>query len=175
MLRVRRQLLYLVRDALFAAILVVSKEMLAFLPNVEMVTMLLMAYTAVYRVRALVPLYIFVAIQAILYPSVSTTLMYLYIWLIPWGIMMLIPRRFCRLPVFVVVGALFGLTFGVLCSPVQVWYFGIGWQGGIAWILAGLPWDVVHAVGNAAMAFLAPAVCRVLTMLQKPYTEKPQA
>ena len=165
----------LVRDALFAAILVVSKEMLAFLPNVEMVTVLLMAYTSVCRFRALVPLYIFVAIQAILYPSVSTTLMYLYVWLIPWGIMMLLPRRFHKLPVFVVVGALFGLAFGVLCSPVQVWYFGIGWQGGIAWILAGLPWDAVHAVGNAAMAFLAPPLCRVLTMLQKAYTKKPQA
>ena len=126
MLRVRRQLLYLVRDALFAAILVVSKEMLAFLPSVEMVTMLLMAYTAVYRVRALIPLYIFVVIQAVLYPSVSGTLMYMYVWLVLWGIFMLIPRRFLKLPVFVLVGALFGLAFGTLCAPVHVWFFGVG-------------------------------------------------
>lgn len=168
MLRVRRQLLYLVRDALFAAILIVSKEMLAFLPNVEMVTMLIMAYTAVYRWRALVPIYIFVVIQAVLYPSVTSTLMYLYVWLVPWALIMLIPRRFHILPVFVAVGALFGLAFGTLCAPVHALFFGIGWQGMLAWIVTGLPWDVIHAVGNAAMAFLAPVLCRTLRHLQTP-------
>ena len=165
--RTSQKLLSLVRDGLFAAILVVSKEMLAFLPNVEIVTVLLMAYTTVYRFRALVPIYVFVVIEAVLYPSVSGTLMYLYVWLVPWALVMLLPRAWQRLPAYALIGALFGLAFGTLCAPVHGLYFGVYGKGLLAWIAAGFPWDVTHAVGNFATAFLAPILIRVLRMLNK--------
>ena len=162
MRRVRRQLISLVRDALFAALLVTGKEMLAPLPNVEVVTLLIMVYTTVYRFRALVPIYVFVAVEAVLWPSVSGTLMYLYIWLVPWALVMLLPRAWQRLPAYVGIGALFGLAFGTLCAPVHALYFGVYGKGLLAWIAVGFPWDVTHAVGNFAMAFLAPVLIRVL-------------
>ncbi|MBQ8859598.1 MAG: hypothetical protein IJ012_07440 [Clostridia bacterium] len=167
MLRVRRQLIALVRDALFAALLVMGKEMLAFLPNVEIVTMLIMAYTTVYRVRALVPIYVFVAVEAVIWPSVSGTLMYLYIWLVPWALVMLLPRAWQRLPAYVGIGTLFGLAFGTLCAPVHALYFGVYGKGLLTWIAVGFPWDVTHAIGNFAMAFLTPVICRVLRTLEK--------
>ena len=157
----------LVRDALLGAILVMSKEILAFLPNVELVTTLVMAYTVVYRFRALVPLYVFVALEALLYPSISYTLMYLYVWLVPWGIMMLLPRRALPAPVYMLIGGLFGLLFGILCSPVQAAYFGLSFHGTIGWIVAGFPYDLIHAVGNFAISILTPVVARLLFRLEK--------
>ena len=167
MKRTSRRLLALVRDGLFAAILVVSKEVLAFLPNVEIVTVLLMAYTTVYRFRALVPLYVFVLIEAFLYPSVISTLQYAYVWLILWGLVMLLPRKWQRLPAYVGIGTLFGLAFGLLTAPVYAVYFGLNATGFWTYVVAGLSWDVTHAIGNLATAFLAPILCRVLRTLEK--------
>ncbi|MBQ8174875.1 MAG: hypothetical protein IJ009_05670 [Clostridia bacterium] len=163
----RTDLRALVRDALLAAILVISKEMLAFLPNVELVTTLLMAYTVVYRFRALVPIYAFVAIEAVLYPSVSSTLMYLYVWLVLWVIVMLLPHRTMPALLYMLVGGLFGLVFGCLCAPVQALYFGLSAKGALAWIVAGLPFDLSHAIGNFAIGALTPVVINLLRWLEK--------
>ena len=157
----------LVRDGLFAAILIISKELLAFLPNVEIVTVLLISYTVVYRIRALVPLYVFWAVEAIIYPSISTTLMYLYVWLVPFLVGMLLPRRVLPAPVYMLIGGLFGLAFGTLCAPVQAAYFGLSFKGTVAWIVAGAPFDLVHAIGNFATGVLAPVLISLLLRLEK--------
>ncbi len=165
--RTSQKLISLVRDGLFAAILVVSKEMLAFLPNVEIVTVLLMAYTTVYRFRALAPIYVFVVIEAFLYPSVISTLQYAYVWLILWGLVMLLPRAWQRLPVYVAIGTLFGLAFGILTTPVYALYFGLNAAGFWATVVAGFSWDITHAIGNFVTAFLAPVLIRVLRTMDR--------
>ncbi len=165
-MRVRRQLLALVRDALFAAIMVTAKFMLAGLANVEMVSLLIMAYTTVYRVRALVPIYTFVLLDFVLFPSYVSLVMYLYVWLVLWGIVMLVPEKWQKTPTYMVISTLFGLVFGTLCAPVQAAFFGLTWQGTLAWILVGFPYDIIHAVGNAAMACLAVPLVRVLRQVQ---------
>ena len=47
---------------------------------------------------------------------------------------------------------LFGLAFGLLCSPVYMVIGGFDY--GIRWWLAGLPFDVTHAAGNFAIALV---------------------
>lgn len=158
----------LVRDALLAALLVFSKELLAALPNVELVTMLIMAYTVVYRFRALVPIYLFVALEAVLYPSPVATVMYLYVWAILFFVVMLLPRgRVLPAPVYMLIGGLFGLAFGTLCAPAQAVYFGLKAEGVLAWIAAGFPYDVTHAIGNTAIGCLTPFVIRLLSRLER--------
>ena len=161
----------LVRDALLGALLIFSKELLSGLPNVEMVSMLLMAYATVYRFRALVPLYVFVAVEAVLYPYPPTILMYCYVWLVPVTVTLLLGRgRVLPMPVYMLIGGRFGMAFGTLCAPVQAFWFGLNAQGTLAWIVAGLPYDVVHAVGNAAIACLSPVVARLLLRLERQAT-----
>ena len=166
----RRSLLRLrslVRDALLGAVLVFCKELLAFLPNVEMVTMLIMAYTVVYRWRALVPIYVFVALETVLYPFPATVVMYLYGWAVLFGVSMLLPKRALPAPVYMLVGGLFGLAFGVLCAPVQAVFFHLSPQGTLAWIAAGFSFDVTHAIGNTAIGCLTPVVIRLLMRLER--------
>ena len=157
----------LLRDALLAAILVFGKELLAFLPNVEIVSMLVMAYTVVYRFRALIPIYLFVLLEAVIYPFPPTVVMYLYVWAILFLVCLLLPRRVLPAPVYMVVGGLFGLAFGALCAPVQAAFFHLSPAGTLAWIVAGFPMDVTHAVGNFAIGCLTPVVIRLLQRLEK--------
>lgn len=157
----------LVLCALFAALMIAGKEAMAFLPNVEVVSLFLMVYTAVYRAYALIPLYVFWAVEAVIYPYPPTVLMYLYVWLFLFGAVMLLPRdRILPSPVYAVISGVFGLLFGVLCAPVQAAYFGLNLEGTLAWIAAGFPFDVTHAVGNFALGFLAAPLIRLLYRLE---------
>lgn len=158
----------LVRDALLAAILIVSKEMLAFLPNVELVSMLIAAYTVAYGLRALVPVYIFVAVEAVVYPYFSTVVMYTYVWaILLLAVRFLLGRRVRSPLAYAVVCGLFGLLFGALCAPAQAIMFSLDLHGMLAWIAAGFPFDITHGIANTATAFLVPPLARLLLRLEE--------
>ena len=157
----------LVLAALFAALMIAGKEALAFLPNVEVVSLLLIVYTAVYRTYALLPLYVFWAVEAVIYPYPPTVVMYLYVWLFLFGAIMLLPReKVLPAPVYAVISGIFGLLFGTLCAPTHAAFFGLGIKGALAWILSGFPFDITHAIGNFALGFLAAPLIRLLRRLE---------
>ncbi len=162
----RGRLFSLVRYALLAALLVAAKEALAVLPNIEIVTLLITVYTVVYRRRALVPIYLFVAIETVLYPFFSTVVMYLYIWAVLWGLVMLLPRRILPAPVYMLIGGLYGLAFGTLCAPAQALMFFLDFKGMLAWIVAGLPFDVTHALSGFVTCLLVPPLARLFLRLE---------
>ncbi len=137
------------------ALLVVGKQLMTFLPNIEPVTMLLMSTTMVYGLRALYPCYVFVALQVLLYGLGIWVFMYLYIWALLVFIVWLMRRNTSWL-IWTVVGAMYGLAFGALCS-IPYFFIG-GWAMGFAYWISGIPFDLLHLVGNAIMCgvFLRP-------------------
>ena len=163
----RGRLYSLVRYALLAALLVAAKEVLAALPNIEVVTLLIVVYTVVYRSRALVPIYLFIAIEAVINPYISIILMYLYVWAILWGLVMLLPRRILPPPVYMLIGGLYGLAFGALCAPAQALMFSLDFEGMVAWIVAGLPFDITHAISGFVSCLLVPALASLLLRIEK--------
>lgn len=167
----RGHLFSLVRYALLAALLVAAKEVLAVLPNIEVVTLLIVVYTVVYRRRALVPIYLFVAIEAVMYPMFSTVVMYLYVWAILWGLVMLLPRRVLPAPVYMLIGGLYGLGFGALCAPAQALMFSLDFEGMLAWIVAGLPFDITHAISGFVSCLLVPPLARLFLRLESRRTQ----
>ena len=129
-----------------------------------------MLLTVVYRSRALIPIYIYVILNG-LYSGFNLWWMpYLYIWLFLWGGFMLLPRRMPRkvaVPVYMVVCGLFGLAFGTLYAPFQALAFGLDLRGTLAWIVAGLPFDAIHAVGNLAGGSLILPLAELLRRLER--------
>lgn len=78
---------------------------------------------------------------------------------------MLLPRNMkpkVAVPVYMAVCGLHGLLFGTLYAPAQAIMFGLGFDATIAWIIAGLPWDAVHAVGNVCMGTLVLPISRAI-------------
>ena len=58
--------------------------------NVELVSMLVATYTLVFRKKALIILYLYVALYLLLFGFGVYNLAYLYIWLVLWGVFMLL-------------------------------------------------------------------------------------
>lgn len=139
-------------------------------PNIHFVGVLLAAYTVVYRVRALIPLYVYVFLNGVYGGFGLWWMPYLYVWLFLWGGFMLLPRRMPRkvaVPVYMVVCGLFGLAFGTLYAPFQALAFGLDLRGTLAWIVAGLPFDAIHAVGNLAGGSLILPLAELLRRLER--------
>ena len=156
--------------AMLGVLMLCSKLVMELAPNIHLLGTLIMAFTLVYRVRALIPIYVFVLLLGLYYGfPYHWWGAYLYIWVILWGVTMLLPKR---LPpsvapvVYMSVSGLFGLAFGVLYAPYNALVFGLSFEKTLAWIAAGLPYDALHAVGNMAAGVLIVPLQRLLLKLE---------
>ena len=93
---------------------------------------------------------------------------YLYIWTVLWGITMLLPKRMkdpVACVVYPIICALHGFAYGTLYAPAQAIMFGLDFNGMIAWIIAGLPFDLIHGIGNFVTGMLVLPLSRTLKRL----------
>ena len=134
-----------------------SKIVMELLPNIHLLGMLTMVYTLVFRTKALIPIYVYVFLNG-LYAGFSIWWVpYLYIWALLWGITMLLPKKMPRgiaavaLPL---ICALHGFAFGALYAPAQALMFGMNAKQTLAWIISGLPFDLLHGIGNFAAGLM---------------------
>ena len=151
--------------SLLGALMPISKLMLEFLPNIHMLGMLTMVYTIVFRRKALIPIYIFVFLQGIIAGFNLWWIPYFYLWTVLWGVTMLLPKniptRF-KVVMYAAVCSLHGFLYGTLYAPLQAIMFHLTFKQTIAWIVAVLPFDAVHGIGNFFMGLLIVPVSIVL-------------
>lgn len=140
------------------------------LPNIHLVGVLLVAVTAVYRLSALLPLYIYVFLNGLWGGFALWWIPYLYIWTVLWGMAMLVSRHLSvrwQTGLYVAVCAAHGYLFGVLYAPAQAIMFGLNWEGLVTWIVAGVPFDLIHGTSNLLVGcLLIYPLIRVLRRLQ---------
>lgn len=156
--------------AMLGALMYCLKLALAFAPNIHLTALFIIAATLVWRTKALIPIYLFVMLSG-LFDGISTWwIPYLYAWALLWGVTMLLPRR---MPpkiagvIYVIVGTLHGLLFGVLCAPSQAFFWGLTFEGTLAWIAQGFYFDILHAVGNFAACTLTLPLVTLFKRLSK--------
>lgn len=160
----------LVLFAMLGMIMFVSKLVMEFLPNLHLLGMLTMVYTLTFRTKALVPIYVYVFVNGLYAGFATWWVPYLYVWTVLWGITMLLPRRMPRwlcCVVYPLVCGLHGLAFGILYAPAQALLFGLNWKMTIAWIVAGLPFDAIHAVSNVLAGLLIVPMAELLKKLNR--------
>lgn len=156
--------------ALLGALMLVSKLALEFLPNVHMLAALTIAYTVVFRKKALYPIYVYVLLNGIVAGFSLWWIPYLYLWTVLWGVTMLLPKNMkpkVAVPVYMVTAALHGFLFGTMYAPAQAIMFGLDFKATISWIIAGLPWDAIHGVSNFFMAILVLPIVKTIRLAQK--------
>lgn len=155
---------------MLGALMFASKMLMELLPNIHLLGVLTVAYTVVYRRKALYPIYIYVLINGIFCGFAAWWFAYLYVWLILWGAVMLLPRdmpKKLQPAVYMAVCAAHGFLFGTLCAPAQALLFGLNFEGMAAWIVAGLPFDVVHGVSNFLCGVLIMPVVFALRLAEQ--------
>ena len=143
--------------AMFAAMMLCSKLLMEFLPNMHLLSMFTILLTVVYRKKALVPIYLYVLLNGIVAGFAMWWIPYLYVWTVLWAVTMLLPKNMSKTTqviVYPILCALHGLCFGVLYAPAQALMFSFSFEQTLAWVVAGLPFDITHAVSNLVAGLL---------------------
>ncbi len=157
--------------AMLGALMLASKTLLEAVPNIHPVTMLLMVYTVVYRKKAIFPLFVYLVLDTLKW-GIMTMVPYFYIFPLCWLCTLCVPttlsnakKQIC----YTAICTFFGLAFGTLYAPWQALVFMKSFKLSkiLAWIAAGLPYDLLHAAGNFAASLLILPLSALLLKLEK--------
>ena len=155
---------------MLGAIMFASKMIMEIVPNVHLLGTFVIAYTVYYGKKALYSIYTFVLLTGVYAGFATWWVPYLYIWTVLWGATMLIPKKIpvkFRAIIYMCLCASHGFLYGILYAPAQAFFFGLNWQGTIAWIMAGLPWDFIHGVSNFFCGMLILPIVRALRIAEQ--------
>ncbi|WP_349946802.1 hypothetical protein ABFV83_00310 [Lacrimispora sp. BS-2] len=157
----------LVLDALLSALLFVSQVSLSWLPNIELVSLLLILYTLVFRKHVWLILYVFVVLEGLVYGFGLWWFSYLYVWpILPAAVFLIYKNKTPKTFGISLVSGIFGMLFGLFCSG---FYFLAGGPGAaLTWWAAGIPYDIIHGTGNFFLSLiLFQPLYRLLTSLKR--------
>lgn len=154
---------YMVTMGFLSAILLIGQVGMAALPNIEPVTMLIIVYTLIYRKQVFYIIYTFVVLEGLIYGFGIWWFSYLYIWTI-LAVIVLLMKKNQSVLMWVVLAGAYGLSFGFLCAIP--YFISGGWCAGIAYWVSGIPYDLMHCIGNTVLtALLFKPVYNVLNKM----------
>ena len=151
----------LVIMAALSAILLIVQLGMAFLPNIEVVSTLIILYTLSYKKLVFPILYTFVLLEGVVFGFGIWWVSYLYIWSI-LALIVLALRKMDSALLWAVVSGAFGLSFGVLCAIPYLISGGL--YAAFSYWSAGIPYDILHCAGNFVLTL---ALYRPLSHLLK--------
>ena len=155
--------------AMLGAIMYASKMIMEIAPNVHLLGTFVIAFTLVYGKKALYPIYVFVLLTGVYAGFATWWVPYLYLWTVLWGVTMLLPKNMpkkIKPLVYMTVCAMHGFLYGILYAPAQAFFFGLNWEGTLAWIMTGLPWDFLHGISNFFCGILILPIVRALRIAE---------
>lgn len=141
----------LVTMAVLSAILLVGQLGMAFLPNIEPVSTLIILYTLTYKKQVFPIIYAFVLLEGIIFGFGIWWVSYLYIWSI-LALITLLFRKMDSALLWAVISGAFGLLFGVLCAIPYL--ISGGFYAAFSYWSAGIPYDVLHCIGNFGLTLI---------------------
>ncbi len=147
-----------------------SKILMEFAPNIHLLGTFIVAFTVVYRKKALYPIYIYVLLTGMFYGFATWWIPYLYLWTVLWGVVMLLPAKISpkiQPLVYMIVCAAHGFLYGTLYAPAQALLYGLSFKGMIAWIIAGFPFDCIHGVSNFFCGILIVPIIKTLRFAER--------
>ena len=152
------------------AVLVSADFVFDFLPNIELVTSLIIAFSVVYRWRVLYSVFVYVLVYGLIHGISYWTIAYFYIFPLFAVITILISKHISTEKgyiIYPILSGAFGISFGTLYAPTQMIAFSLSGKQTLAWIAAGLPWDFTHMCGNIAAGLLIVPITLELRRISK--------
>ena len=155
--------------SMFGALMFISKLIMEFAPNIHLLGVFTMVLTVSYRKKALIPIYIYVALNGIYAGFNMWWVPYLYVWTVLWSITMLVPKRLSKrikAIVYPVICAIHGFSFGILYSPAQALMMGMNFDQMLVWVASGATFDIIHGVSNFFVGFLILPLSELVIKLE---------
>lgn len=142
-----------------------AKLALSFVPNVELVTLLIILYSIHFGKKALPAIFAFVGIECLIWGLGLWVIMYLYIWPLLFTVVQIF-RKQKSVWFWSILAGIYGLLFGALCS---IPYFFIGGiRTAVTWWISGIPYDILHGISNFIVCFiLFYPLTKVLNKVEK--------
>lgn len=156
--------------AMLGATMYASKIIMEFAPNIHLLGVFTIAFTIVYKKKALYPIYIYVFLLGLFNGFAAWWIPHLYLWTVLWAAVMLMPKKIPKKIqpfIYMIVCAMHGFLYGVLYAPAQALLYGLNLKGMTAWILAGLPWDGIHGVSNFFCGILVMPLVSALRLAER--------
>lgn len=136
---------------LMSALLITLQVGFSFLPNIELVSILIILFTIFIGWKTLYVIYIFVLVEGLIYGIHKWWICYLYVWTILMLITMLFKHS--KSPfLWAIISGTFGLSFGLLCTIPD--YFIGGMPLAISTFISGIPFDIIHGASNYIIALI---------------------
>ena len=154
---------------MMGALMYASKMLMEIAPNVHLLGVFTIAFTVVYRKKALYPIYIYVFLNGMFSGFATWWIPYLYLWTILWAVTMLLPKQMPKKVqsiVYMAVNASHGFLYGVMYAPAQALIYGLSFEGMLAWIAAGFPFDITHGISNFFCGLLIVPIVHILRRLE---------
>ncbi len=158
--------------SLMTALMIVAKVALASLPNIELTSFLIIMFTLCFGKKAAFVIPVYVLLENLIFGfNVMWSIAYMYIWYLPFLLALSVRKHKNALSLSIMSG-FFGLFFGFLCSFPLLFIsfggYGVGISAMIAYWIAGIPFDIIHAVGNfTIMLTLYKPTSRILEKMIK--------
>lgn len=157
---------------MLGALMYASKLLMEIAPNIHLLGVFTIAFTVVYRKKALYPIYTYILLNGIFSGFATWWIPYLYVWFVLWSVTMLLPQKMpkkVKLIIYMILNASHGFLYGTLYAPAQAILFGLNFDSMIAWIIAGLPFDIIHGISNFFCGILIVPIIKVLQKLEENY------
>ena len=129
----------------------VAKNALAFIPNVELVSLLIILFTLYFGKKILFVIPAFILLEGCIYGFGLWWIMYLYVWPL-LALITYIMRKQESVWVWAIMSGSFGLAFGALCSIPYIVLSGP--KAAFAWWVSGIPFDILHCVSNFVLCLV---------------------
>ena len=150
---------------MMVAVIEVSKQVLTFAPNIELTSFWVIMFSLYFGRKIFFVIPVFILIEGAIYGIQIWWIMYLY----AWPLLAILARIFRKMESalsWAVFSGAFGLCFGALCAIPYI--FLSGPHAAFGWWIAGIPWDIVHCIGNfVIMLVLYHPMTRVMRMLKQ--------
>jgi hypothetical protein len=156
--------------AFLSAILTIAILAIKPIPNVELISLLVIIYTLIFGKETLIIVTVFSLTEGLIWGFGLWWVSYLYVWpLLCIAVLLLkhlIKEEFL---IWAVVSGVFGLIFGSLFA---ILYLPIDPAYALSYWIAGLSWDVWHAVWNfILMAVIGKPVHNILKKINSHETQ----
>lgn len=161
----------LVIFALLGALMFISDLIMEFLPNIHILGLLIIVYTLIFRVKAIIPIYVYVFLSGVFAGFALWWLPYLYIWTILWAVTLLLPKNLINKKIgYVVYPAvcfLHQILFGVFYAPADVLMLNFNAEQLLAWIGTGTVFNILPATANMLLGIFTIRLTKLLKKILK--------